>query len=793
MLKPEPAPAAVKSGILRIPLDEIEEGLVLLIEERRPGTLFELEAPEEGFREAPHQLLEGQFYDYEFSSKSFCFSERTEGYGRIIHPRRSRPHMGTLEPNIFVGTLQLRVARKERPEESLGFVQLEVQSVKTGYRDDYRNMLEYITDRCTALLMQSDSPVSQLFETDYEGDFESLYQRFAFIRSVVGSDDFAAAVHRIVSAPVTGWKETTEKQDIRRIRRFSSSGIREITQGRNRQQLPNRHPLAKQGIPTLPARIQSSIKTDSVDTPENRFIKHALESFTLFCAGIHARSAEQPGSALHAESGELVNRLESWLQHSMFGEVSRPATLRINSPVLQRKSGYREVLRAWLMFDLAARLIWKGGDDVYKAGKKDIATLYEYWLFFQLTDLFSSMFSLNQKSLDQLITADSRRLNLTLRQGRETILKGIFRSESRALQVRFSYNRTYGGNPQVKNYPGAGSWTTAMRPDYSLTVWPAGISEAKAEEEELIVHIHFDAKYKVENLADYLKARAEADPETLNEEKTDERKGRHKNADLLKMHAYKDAIRRTGGAYVLYPGEIPVKRQGFHEIIPGLGAFPVKPSKDETGIGELRVFVEEVIRHFINRSSQREKLALRIWQVHKEEPEDAPGMMRFLPEAYGTQRTHIPDETPVLVGYCNRPEQLVWIREKKLYNFRTDGGQGSLVLDARTVSAKYLLVHMKEQTETGELWEIESEGPEVYSKEKMLEKGYPNPSQPYYLVVKLRKVSAAELKGLKWSHVRLKAYKEGRSKGVPFTVTLSELMAVSLSDAGLSRSRRMAP
>ena len=40
-----------------------------------------------------------------------------------------------------------------------------------------------------------------------------------------------------------------------------------------------------------------------------------------------------------------------------------------------------------------------------------------------------------------------------------------------------------------------------------------------------------------------------------NEEKSENRKGIYKNADLLKMHAYKDAIRRTGGAYVLYPGD----------------------------------------------------------------------------------------------------------------------------------------------------------------------------------------------------------------------------------------------
>ncbi|AXJ00130.1 hypothetical protein CYPRO_0853 [Cyclonatronum proteinivorum] len=779
MQKPDPVSRPVSDGVLKIPLDTVEKGLKLIIEERRKGTLFELDAVAEGFHEARHQLLEGQSYDFEFSSNDFCFGEPKVRAGRIVQARKSRPHMGTLEPNIFVGTLQLDVCRKSQPEVSCGAVQLEVQSVKTGYRDDYRNMLEYITDRCTALLMQSDSPVRQMVEVDYEADYESLYQRFAFVRSVIGSDDFAAAVHRVVTAPVTGWREISEKQDVRRIRRFSASGIREITQGRNRQQLSALHPLAQQGIPSMPARVHSSIKTDSVDTPENRFIKYALESFAFFCAGIHESVSVQPGSALHTESADLVNRLESWLQHSMFREVSRPATLRINSPVLQRKTGYRAVLRAWLMFDLAAKLVWRGGDDVYQAGKKDIATLYEYWLFFQLTDLFSGMFRLEQQALEKLIVPDTSQLNLTLKQGKETILHGVFRTESRALQVRFSYNRTYSGTSFEKSYPGPGSWTTAMRPDYSLTVWPAGISEAIAEQEELIVHIHFDAKYKVENLADYLRERAEAAPEMIDSEKQREREGRYKNADLLKMHAYKDAIRRTGGAYVLYPGDIPVRRQGFHEIIPGLGAFPVKPSRDETGIQELRQFIEEVIRHFINRSSQREKAALKLWQVHREEPKVNHSVARSVPEAYGVNRDHIPDETQVLVGYCNRQEQFDWIRAKKRYNFRTDGSQGSLVLDSKTVTAKYLLIHRAGKDETAELWEIISDGPEVFSKEKLLQMDYPGPSQPYYLVIKIKKASAGEFRGLVWEHGKLAGYKEGLRKGLPFTVTLSELMAVS--------------
>jgi len=34
------------------------------------------------------------------------------------------------------------------------------------------------------------------------------------------------------------------------------------------------------------------------------------------------------------------------------------------------------------MFDLAAKLFWQGGEDVYSGDKKDVAVLYEYWLIF---------------------------------------------------------------------------------------------------------------------------------------------------------------------------------------------------------------------------------------------------------------------------------------------------------------------------------------------------------------------------------------------------------------------------
>ena len=458
------------------------------------------------------------------------------------------------------------------------------------------------------------------------------------------------------------------------------------------------------------------------------------------------------------------------LHHSVFKDISRPTTLKLNSPVLQRKEGYREVLRVWLMFDLAAKLIWTGGEDIYKAGKKDIATLYEYWLFFKLLDLFQSIFDINPKNISDLIKETPDGLNLQLKQGKVEALHGFYITGSRKLEIRFSYNRSFSGK---KNYPDSGSWTTTLRPDYTLSFWPFGISETEAEKQELIVHVHFDAKYKIANLADFLEQNTDND---LNEEKEENRKGIYKNADLLKMHAYKDAIRRTGGAYVLYPGDKATKQKGFHEIIPGLGAFPVKPSKTDSGIGELKAFILEILEHFLNRASQREKIAYRTFEVYKNPPESDNIVKDSIPEPYNSNRDLIPDDTFVLVGYYNSQEQYDWIKRTGLYNFRMGSDTGSLILDKETVSSKYLLLHTLGDTDSGDLWKIVSRGPKVYSRDDLIRKGYTSPTQDNYLVIQIEPVTDKEFGNVRWDFRKLSNYSTRRASAIPFTTSLTELM-----------------
>ncbi len=729
--------------------------LTIFGESSTEETVFELsnaEAIANG--EAPFQIKEGCFYEYKITD-GFCLD-----LPDIVSQSKVNSSSGRISPNIYVGTLTIGIL--DTAKRKCGEIKLEVQSVKTSYREDYRHMLEEITEKCMDLLLQHSSPVSQFFEVDFNADANTLYQRFAFIKSILDSEEFNDSVHKILSSPVTRWKDSEIEKDIRSVRRINNSALRQIAGASNRIDLPVSHPL-KSTLHSIPAKIKVPYKTETVDTPENRFVKHALSSFLSFIGEFRAKLNDS--SRLSQEAVSLEDKLCQFLDHSVFKEISPPITLPLNSPVLQRKEGYREVLRVWLMFDLAAKLVWRGGDDVYSGSKRDVAVLYEYWLFFKLLETIKEVFKIDSSSIENLIEPTKDGMGLKLRQGKFLPIKGVYIAETRKLNIEFSYNKTFSGNNEYTN---GGSWTRNLRPDYTLSVWPHGIEQQQAELEELIVHIHFDAKYKIENLKTIFSFN-----ENLEEEKEEQKKGTYKRADILKMHTYRDAIRRTAGAYVLYPGSQSDNKYGFHELLPGLGAFAIRPSRQNNGTEELKKFLYEVVHHFLNRASQREKMSLKTYETHKDKISNQ--VNEVLPETYGANRNLLPDETFVLVGFYKDAEHLEWIKRQRLYNARTGSIRGSLRLSPKETGAKYLLLHSYGETQTSRIFKLKETGPRIFPKRDMIAKLYPNPSQEFYLVYDICEAEN-EFEKMTWDITELDGYTAHRGSGIPFAASLTNLM-----------------
>lgn len=693
------------------------------------------------FGEEPVQLREGETYEY-------ILTERVPaGLGLRASPvltpsnlMASAARSGRIEPRFHTGLLPLILEDSDGRQVAGGAV--EVQSAKLGYREDYRKMMEFLADRSTELLMQLRAPLQTRLQPDPGHDPKTIAQRFAFLKALLTSKAFRDALQRVIGLPHSSLQEDLQEVDIRRGFRPDSRSLRQIASRQPRAEVPASHPLNAlmrgYGVsnPSVPLKILRVRNRETIDTPENRFVKYTLVTYADFLQRMERRVRRAPTSQvnerLRKDIGYLRQDLDAQLSQDFFREVAEPTTLPLNSPVLQRKSGYRELLQAWLRFSLAARLVWTGGEDVYGGGKRDMAKLYEYWLFFQLLDVLVREFHVELPALRNLITETEDGLGLRLKSAQEYTLSGSFTHESRTLCFRFSYNRTFRA---TGSYMQSGSWTRQMRPDFTLSCWPSAFTDIEAERQELMVHIHFDAKYKAEAL-DQLFGRKDIvvgeDTEEEEDVPVDQVQSRSrgvKSDDLLKMHSYRDAIRRTEGAYVLYPGDEAQLWQGFHEILPGIGAFAVRPDQNAQpqGLNEIATFIKKVVAHLCNRANRREQLSYQAYHVHRAgEPYT---LFRLLPEmaGIGGERNMPPADQQVLVAYYTDATEWSWIQAENLYILPLTSGPTAVQVIPQLAQLRHLLLYPINLSTDPTLWSVKSLGLRLATGQDLLTLNYPNP------------------------------------------------------------------
>lgn len=712
------------------------------------------------------QLLEGCKYEYAFEDESFCL---TEEFGTGIVEQSSNPkllHCGSISTGLSTGRLGLIATNLDGV--AIGYAAVEVRSRKIDYRDDYRHMLEDISEQSVDLLLQLRSPSAVRVAPDPGKDSATIHQRFAFLNGLISSNSFNNAIRRIVSHPHRSWESEEIEHLTRRGFRPDARSMRQLAKAPNRAGLSPEHPLAKT-IGSLPERILISRSNNTSDTPENRFVKFALQVFAGFLSSVHARldalKNESDARLIH-EVENLRKRIETYLSNDFFRDVSDPQFMPLGSPVLQRKEGYREVLQAWLRFDLAARLVWHGGEDVYGAGQRDIATLYEYWVFFRLIKIVANTFSLTLPLCDSLLEVTADGFGLKLKSGRHLAIEGTYKGEARTLRVKFSYNRTF-GHSEVRRK--SGSWTERMRPDYTLSLWPAEFTEMEAEDAELMVHIHFDAKYRIESV-EQLFGVSDVD---LNIEKNDQRNGRYKRADLLKMHAYRDAIRRTHGAYVLYPGSKSKQWSGFHEIIPGLGAFQMRPSGGDDAV---ETFVKEVVKHVCDRATLREKVSYHYYTADTAEPIGTV-TRRFPERTISSPNRHPPiAESRVLLCECESSLQISWFISQNLCCFNLDALQLNDDLDFRAFASDYILLLGSGEKSNWALCKVIDGGNKICDRKSLEILGYSSEVKGNtFLTFRIIFDPEYSIADLDLEHIR--SLFEGSNSNSPRCLSLAQLLA----------------
>jgi hypothetical protein len=324
-----------------------------------------------------------------------------------------------------------------------------------------------------------------------------------------------------------------------------------------------------------------------------------------------------------------------------------------------------------------------------------------------------------------------------------------------------------------------------MRPDYTLSLWPAEFSDKDAEQQELMVHVHFDAKYRIDNI-EQLFGRDDSELDTvakdadLHVEKQQQKRDRYKRGDLLKMHAYRDAIRRTQGAYVLYPGSLEQEPwRIYHEILPGLGAFPLKPGQGDEALTK---FIHDVVAHVCNRATSRERLSYHVDQIYRvQKASKTVAVLNKLPEKLSCgRRSPPPAEIFVLIGRYKNDAHLQWVLNSGLYNFCIDNDRGSLHMSPEVSRAQYLLLLSDDGVSGQKLMWVSKEGPRILSHEALIAIDYPGePSRPFYLIFDVAPVEGFDDYYLdcKEAHQRLGSSESAKLQ----TVTLDMLMVSELS------------
>ena len=365
--------------------------------------------------------------------------------------------------------------------------------------------------------------------------------------------------------------------------------------------------------------------------------------------------------------------MELLLLDPLFADVGDLEHFPSSNQVLQRRDGYRDVYRAYLQAEVAASISWAGGEDLFAAGQRDVATLYEFWTFLELARIVGSLagFEMDRRTLLQL---SSSGMSLQLRHGGATMLRGHGQRMGRRLELQLWFNRTF-------RQSAGGSWTETMRPDCSLLIKPIPSLPGDAE-----TWLHFDAKYRVATYRDFFQAEEPED-----ESETVQVELRPMSQDLMKMHAYSRRDSKDVGRVRPLSRRQRVRHREhrqYHEILPGLGAFVMRPTEDGEMAPEtersLRRFLEDVLSHTAAGGTSQERADYWTQTAYRERG-------RHLD--FSDELTKPAADTKVLLAYVKSDEHLAWIQSNLLYNMRADGRRGSVGLSSPELGVELVILY----------------------------------------------------------------------------------------------------
>jgi predicted component of viral defense system (DUF524 family) len=291
-------------------------------------------------------------------------------------------------------------------------------------------------------------------------------------------------------------------------------------------------PLRRRASGNLPESVWQRVSVETLDTPENRFVLAAIRQFAQ---ALHDLKRQSWWLKIPRQDRQVLDALAStmgiFMHDPRFVEVGPFTRPPASSRVLLRKEGYRDLFALWGLFQRSRRPLFGALEAAMAV--RDVATLYEQWVYFRLIDDIARL-------LDETPV-----LSLTS-SGEDAV--GWNASANFGVHGVLRYNATRTAYSKI-----------SLRPDM---LWEPAIGRPVA----------LDAKFRLQPVNDSV--------------------DRWKEDDLVKMHAYRDAL-NIRAALVIYPGDLtefwPANPDEaitmFNELIDGtfsgVGAIALQPQRAE--------------------------------------------------------------------------------------------------------------------------------------------------------------------------------------------------------------------
>lgn len=434
--------------------------------------------------------------------------------------------------------------------------------------DVFDALLDDLTDRALALPFSATQAAGLPHDRSIADRDDILLHAFIYARHILLATNRALprALELVVRDPHRRFSPERARVDLVAARHVDARTISRVAMGADGVVRATGHAahsaLAHALRGHLPAYVDVPRVENTFDTVENRFVLEFLGQVRGIIDRVErlARSRAKPISfwtRAVADCEAMRRVLGPFERHDMWNDVGRMGHVPIGSSVLQRRRGYKDVLRHHLALRAAARIPFDRTTVEKLLGLKDVATLYELWCYFAVVDAVGDIIGRRPDHADAMGHESQVDLGHGFR---------VAWNDGPTIYYNLSFT--------PKRSPPHCSASLLLRPDIVVDIERDGQRELHA----------FDAKLRIDGVP----PSGEIDGAENDDAETNPLS--FKNDDIAKMHAYRDALPHVRSARVLYPGheacEFPALEPDARDT-DGVGAVPLIPGTSSPDLVEL--------------------------------------------------------------------------------------------------------------------------------------------------------------------------------------------------------------